>query len=72
MIVSGEAPSAAMDSLRSIVSQSLPKEWRPLLRDHLDPAYVAAIGAARLARKVIEEPQLWHDPHEHSHSHDEL
>lgn len=70
VIVSGEAPLPAMNSLRSIVSQALPMEWIPMLRDQLDPAYVAAIGSAHRARKFIQNPEIWADDYDHPH--DEL
>ncbi|KAJ5081650.1 hypothetical protein NUU61_009914 [Penicillium alfredii] len=74
VIVSGDTSS--LDSIRDAVKDALPARLKSLLRDHIDPMFLGAFGAAHRARKYVHEPELLDDSHDHDHfrhlPHDEL
>ncbi|KAL4738219.1 hypothetical protein BDV11DRAFT_171219 [Aspergillus similis] len=77
VVVTGEASAAVMEVIRNTTKAALPDGKKSLLRDQIDPAFVAAVGAAQRARKLGQIPDLHHD-HDHHHDaiplylHDEL
>lgn len=50
IVVQGEASPEAMKSLGSQLRQILPEKWKGLVRDQIDPNFVAAAGGAFNAR----------------------
>ncbi|KAJ5087549.1 hypothetical protein N7456_011165 [Penicillium angulare] len=51
IIVTGEASNEVMYGLRKNLRRILPMKWQGLIRDQIDPRFVAAFGGAYEARK---------------------
>lgn len=60
IIVSGEAPKAATDALRTTIVSVLP-ELEDRFRDEIEPNWVGAVGAAQLAKVQIDTPSIFED-----------
>ncbi|RAH73253.1 uncharacterized protein BO66DRAFT_464430 [Aspergillus aculeatinus CBS 121060] len=57
IIISGDASEAAIDTLKKALQLAVPEDWRPLVRDQVDPFWVGAVGAARRAKMHIVDPR---------------
>lgn len=57
IIISGDASEAAIDTLKQALQLAIPEDWRPLVRDQVDPFWVGAVGAARRAKMHIVDPR---------------
>lgn len=58
VILSGNASSKGMDQIKEVLEQIF---GRSLVRDSYPPLYVGAIGAARAAKKQVEDPEPTND-----------
>jgi hypothetical protein len=60
IIISGEAPKAATDALRTAIVSVLP-DLKDRFRDEIEPNWVGAVGAAQLAKVQIDTPSIFED-----------
>ena len=57
IVVHGEASPKAMEALGNDLRWVLPRKWEGIVRDQIDPNFVAAAGGALFNRLVLEEPR---------------
>lgn len=59
VVLTGEASPQGFDCIRTVLRKVSKSLGDGKLRDTIEPSYVAAVGAARRARDIIDQPKLF-------------